>query len=254
VVATTLAALTGASAQSSAAVTDGLRAVNVVPPGQSGNTTLSEFTAVTGGLSSSYGPHTDDQESLYANWQYKPMQFVGQGQGSAPPGDPNVTITRDPTYGVPTITAQTDADLFYGVGYAMAADRLFQMEVFRHVGHGSLAALIGASGLVMDEQVRRYTEGDAALQREYDSLPADAQQRLQRFVAGINAYIAQVQGNPMTMPAEFTLLNDLPIQPWTTSDVIAFGEYAGRFFGEFGHGELGAATTYAHLIARFGAR
>ena len=96
------------------------------------------------------------------------MQFVGAGQGQSPPGDPNVKIVRDAQYGVPTITGATDADAFYGIGYAMAADRLFQMEVFRHVGHGTLAELIGQSGIAMDEDVRRVTEGPAGLQAVSD--------------------------------------------------------------------------------------
>src|SRR5256885_13373642 len=100
---------------------------------------------------SSYGAHPDDQRQLYQSFHYKPMQFVGAGQGVAPPGDANVKIRRDSRYGVPTITGKTDADVFYGIGYAMATDRLFQMEVFRHVGNGTLAELIGASGLPLDE-------------------------------------------------------------------------------------------------------
>jgi penicillin amidase len=243
-----------APASGLAAAPDRLLAVDVVPPGQSGTTTLAQFAAATAGVSSSFGPHTADQLSLYANWQYKPMQFTGAGAATSPPGDADVTITRDPLYGVPTITGSTDADLFYGIGYAMAQDRLFQMEVFRHVGHGTLAALIGQSGLAMDEQVRRFTEGDAALMAEFAALSTDAQTRFREFVAGINAYIAQVQGNPLTMPAEFTLLGDLPIRPWTVLDVLGFGEYAGRFFGEFGHGELADAAVYEHLVSRYGTR
>ncbi|HEX8075549.1 MAG TPA: penicillin acylase family protein [Thermoleophilaceae bacterium] len=243
-----------ALAPATAGAADGLRAVNAVPPGQSGMTTLSAFSFATSGGSSSYGPHTDDQRELYASWRYKPMQFVGAGQGESPPGNPNVKIVRDERYGVPTVTGATDGDAFYGIGYAMAADRLFQMDVFRHVGHGTLAELIGPSGLAMDEAVLRVSEGDAALQREFEALPADARERLQRFADGINAYIDQAQTDPSLMPAEFVLLNDLPIEHWTVSDVLGFGEYAGRFFGEFGHGELGAAVTYQHLIARHGQR
>src|SRR5437762_3430883 len=87
----------------SAGAKDGLRAVSAVPPGQSGMTTLSQFSLTTSGGSSSYGPHTDDQRVLYESWRYKPMQFSGEGQGESPPGDPNVKIIRDAQYGVPTI-------------------------------------------------------------------------------------------------------------------------------------------------------
>jgi penicillin amidase len=232
------------------AATDGLTAMNVVPPGESGSTTLLGFAAGTAG--GSFGPNIDNQESLYANWQYKPLQFEGEGQGTAPPGDPNVLIWRDPTYGVPTITGKTDVDTMYGMGYAMAQDRLFQMEVFRHVGSGTLASLVGPSGLAMDEEVRRYTEGPAALQAEFNALPAEEQQRLEMFVDGINAYIAQVGSNPLLLPAEFTLLGDTPVKPFTILDLLGFGEYAARFFAEFGHGEMGALQTYVDLVHRYG--
>ncbi len=236
-----------------AAAADRLRAVNVVPPGQSGNTTLTQFGLSTG-LGTSFGQHTDDQLGLYASWQYKPMQLAGPGGGAHVPGNANVTIARDPAYGVPTITATTDADAAYGVGYAMAQDRLFQLEVFRHVGHGTLAELVGASGIEMDKAIRRYSEGRAALRAEFNALPAADRERGLRFVDGINAYVAQVKDNPLARPAEYTLLDALPIKPWTIDDVLGFGEYAGRFFGEFGHGEMGALAAYQYLVERYGAR
>ena len=46
-----------------------------------------------------------------------------------------VQIERD-TYGVPHIYAKTDADAYFGLGYAEAQDRLFQMEMERRVGEG----------------------------------------------------------------------------------------------------------------------
>src|SRR5205807_6652756 len=133
-------------------------------------------------------------------------------------------------YGVPTITGTTDGDAFYGLGYAMSADRLFQMEIFRRVGHGTLAELIGESGLAMDEAVRQLTEGQARLTAEYNALPADARSRLQRFSDGVNAYINEAQqpaNQASMMPAEFALLNDLPVKSWSVNDTLAFGGYAG---------------------------
>ena len=42
----------------------------------------------------------------------------------------DVTIKRD-QYGVPHVYADTTFDLFYGYGYVVAQDRLFQMEMAR---------------------------------------------------------------------------------------------------------------------------
>jgi len=226
--------------------------VNVVPPGESGLDTLPSFTAATTGVAPTYGPHTQDQLPLYTGWTYKSMQFQGQGEGSPAPGDPNVLIYRDPSYGVPTITASSEADLYYGIGYAMAQDRLFQMEVFRHVGHGTLAQLIGPSGLPMDMAVHRASEGTALLDAEFSRLPSAYRIGLQRFTDGINAYIRQAETDVTKLPAEFLLLNDYPIASWTVGDSLGFGEYAARFFGEFGGSELGAAVTYLDLVNEYG--
>jgi acyl-homoserine lactone acylase PvdQ len=46
-----------------------------------------------------------------------------------------VRITRD-SYGVPTVQASTQYGLLYGNGYAIAQDRLWQMEAVPSAGAG----------------------------------------------------------------------------------------------------------------------
>ena len=50
----------------------------------------------------------------------------------------NVRIERD-RLGIPHIYAENDEDLFFGFGYAMAQDRLFQLEVWRRRATGRCA-------------------------------------------------------------------------------------------------------------------
>jgi penicillin amidase len=50
----------------------------------------------------------------------------------------DVEIIRD-TYGVPHIYAQNEPDLYFALGYAMAQDRLWQMEFYRRLGLGRLS-------------------------------------------------------------------------------------------------------------------
>src|SRR5262249_31707129 len=63
-----------------------------------------------------------------------------------PPG----TILRD-ARGVPHIFASSLDDLIFTNGYVEAQDRLFEMEIFRRAGRGTLSAVLGASFLEMDE-------------------------------------------------------------------------------------------------------
>src|SRR6516162_1275585 len=60
-----------------------------------------------------------------------------------------VRIERD-KHGIPHIHAANDADLFFGLGYAMAQDRLFQLDLLRRRGAGRLAEVLGPDGNTLD--------------------------------------------------------------------------------------------------------
>jgi penicillin amidase len=49
-----------------------------------------------------------------------------------------VRIARD-SYGVPSVTGATEDDLWWGAGYAVAQDRLAELELFRRRGAATLA-------------------------------------------------------------------------------------------------------------------
>src|SRR4051812_43893835 len=54
-----------------------------------------------------------------------------------------VTIRRDER-GIPYVEAKNDEDLYFGQGYATAADRLWQMDLFRRTARGELAEVLTA--------------------------------------------------------------------------------------------------------------
>src|SRR6266700_5804615 len=64
-----------------------------------------------------------------------------------------VRIERDGD-GVPLITAANDEDAAFGLGFAHAQDRLFQMELQRRYAAGRLAEIFGAQALPTDRQMR----------------------------------------------------------------------------------------------------
>src|ERR1700731_3370285 len=64
-----------------------------------------------------------------------------------------VRIERD-SWGIPHIHADRDADLFFGFGYAMAQDRLFQLDFLRRRGTGRLAEILGPDGSELDVLAR----------------------------------------------------------------------------------------------------
>jgi hypothetical protein len=99
-----------------------IQAETVLPPGQSGHVPQSGDN-----------PHLTDQIALFESFTFKPGAFDQPGTTESPAA--GVTITRD-AYGVPNVRAGNDRDLWMGVGYAMAQDRLVQLELFRRGTQG----------------------------------------------------------------------------------------------------------------------
>jgi hypothetical protein len=87
----------------------------------------------------------------------------------------DVTIVRDTKLGIPHITGTTRAGTMFGAGYAGAQDRLFLMDLMRHVARGKLTSFAGGAegNRELEQSVWRnspYTEAD--LQAQIDALKA----------------------------------------------------------------------------------
>ena len=65
-----------------------------------------------------------------------------------------VEIVRD-NANVPHIFGETDADVFFALGYAHAQDRLWQMTMLRRTAQGRLSELFGGRTLRIDTLLRR---------------------------------------------------------------------------------------------------
>jgi penicillin amidase len=128
-----------------------------------------------------------------------------------------VEIIRDRDAIPHIFAATTDAGLF-GLGYVHAQDRLWQMEIQRRTGHGRLAEVFGRAALSQDRFLRTVGFGRAA-QAAWDRLPSWARQRVDAYVAGVNAFLADHRGS--RLPPEFSLLGFVP-EPWTGVDVIVW--------------------------------
>ena len=157
-----------------------------------------------------------------------------------------VRIARDAD-GVPLIAAGDDEDAAFGLGFAHAQDRLFQMELQRRYGAGRLAEIFGAQALPTDRQMRvlgLYRSAAAAFQH----LSPPVQRTLEAYGAGVNAFLAARRG---ALPPEFLLLRFSP-EPWTTADSLVWGklmdlELAGNYRGELLRARLARTVSAADL-------
>jgi penicillin amidase len=120
-----------------------------------------------------------------------------------------VTVYRD-AFAVPHIFARHETDLYRAVGWCMAQDRLFQMDLLRRVTTGRLSEVIGERTVGVDHLMRalRLTEKSRAMLADAE---ADQVAALEAFADGVNQYIAAHRNR---LPPEFTLLGYTP-EPWT---------------------------------------
>jgi len=126
-----------------------------------------------------------------------------------------VSIARD-AHGIPHIQADNDRDLFFGFGYAMAQDRLFQLDYLRRKAQGRLAEILGPDGLETDIVARTIGHSRIAAD-EWERLSPEVRQTLTAFTDGVNALIDHCGDN---LPIEFDLLDYRP-KRWIETDCIA---------------------------------
>jgi penicillin amidase len=128
-----------------------------------------------------------------------------------------VDIVRDRD-AVTHVFATSRLDTFFGLGYAHAQDRLWQMEFQRRVGQGRLSEVFGTATLATDRFLRTVGTGRAA-RSAWSALPAQTRTDINTYVAGVNAFIATHHGRQL--PLEFTMLRFEP-EPWSGPDVLAW--------------------------------
>ena len=140
-----------------------------------------------------------------------------------------VRIVRD-NFGVPHIYAGSVRGLFYGYGYAVAQDRLFQLEMTRRSTQGTVAEVLGADYLDHDKGTRA-NFNPASIQDQLSALEPADRDVFEGYAEGMNAWIAEVLAEPdRLMPKQFV---DLGVEPgqWTAYDVVMLfvGSLANRY-------------------------
>lgn len=131
------------------------------------------------------------------------------GQEQFIPGlQAQVEVYRD-QHAIPYIYAENEHDLYVAVGFAMAQDRLWQMDLLRRVTQGRLSEIFGADMLQTDLLLRSLRLQDKSVGVLADA-PGEVQAALESFALGVNAFIRQQENR---LPLEFSLLGYRP-EPW----------------------------------------
>ena len=161
-----------------------------------------------------------------------------------------VTILRD-QWGIPQVYADDTYGLFAGFGYAVAEDRLFQMEMARRSVLGTVSEVLGPEHVEYDTKTRANFD-QAKIRAQIEALPPAERDILSGYAAGWNKRLAEVMADKgALLPKEFTEFGFEPTA-WTDFDVAMI--YVGTMAGRFSHfsSELNNAKALDALVAQHG--
>lgn len=130
-----------------------------------------------------------------------------------------IEIVRDSS-NVPHIFAKDDNDIYFGLGYAHAQDRLWQMTMLRRTAQGRLSELFGESTLSIDDFIRRldlYRLSSISLKSQSPEVRA----ALVAYSNGVNSRLRQIQTEALGRGAPEFFLFPPEIDAWSPTDSIA---------------------------------
>ncbi len=124
-----------------------------------------------------------------------------------------LSISRD-KWGVPHIVAETAGDMFWGMGFTHASDRLFQMDMIRRLSLGRLSEVFGKRALATDKEQKDLMI-EEGIKMSLEGINPAIKSLLDSYCKGVNYYM-----NNFALPPEFKLLRYDP-EPWKIGDVFA---------------------------------
>lgn len=120
--------------------------------------------------------------------------------------------------GIPHVRSESEAALWFGLGYLHARERFFQMELARRSGAGRLAELFGETALNSDRTMRTLRLA-ASARRQNTMLSTEERRIFDAYSAGINAALDRFG---KWIAPEIWLLGIDP-EPWRIVDSLTIG-------------------------------
>ncbi|MBI6629047.1 penicillin acylase family protein [Pontibaca salina] len=153
-----------------------------------------------------------------------------------------VEIVRD-NANVPHILGESDTDVFFGLGYTHAQDRLWQMTILRRTVQGRLSEVFGNRTVAIDRLMRRldlYRLAQQSVSAQDDQTRA----ALAAYSAGVNARLGEINERALGRGAPEMFLFNAPIAPWQPADSLALVKLMGlQLSGQMANEVLRARTA-----------
>ena len=151
-----------------------------------------------------------------------------------------IELIRD-TWGIPHVFSDSDGGAMYGLGYACAAERGFQMYYSLRIIQGRLGEVIGDvakqrrrdTSVFNDRKMRTFGFYRAARQVA-GRLDAETQQLLRAYCHGVNDWFAANKDKAHPLFAKL----GVTVEPWTPADCIVSWWHLAQFFASDGTRDL----------------
>lgn len=128
----------------------------------------------------------------------------------------SVVITFDES-DIPHITAKSQADALFALGYLHATERSWQMEMNRRLASGRLSEILGSETVKIDRFIRTLGIKRTA-ESQFDRYPVNAKRLLQAYADGVNTGNAHLG---WALPLEYFLTGSKPGH-WSPTDSVAW--------------------------------
>ncbi|MFZ5950560.1 MAG: penicillin acylase family protein [Candidatus Rifleibacteriota bacterium] len=153
----------------------------------------------------------------------------------------------------PHVVASTTYGAFFGYGYCLSRDRMFQLELLRRSTEGTLAEVFGEDFAEADFLARRDAVAYSELEAGLENCGSMFKAALEGFTSGINRAIQQAQHEHFRLDPAFKKAGLKPVAftPIQVLNIFA-GTMAARY-NDFTQ-ELDNQHLLSSLVKKFGAR
>lgn len=133
----------------------------------------------------------------------------------------SIKIYKD-GYGIPSVYANSEYDVFFAIGYCQAESRMWQMDLSRRIARGELSEIFGEISVPFDKFVRSL-DIDSNARKTVAAMKPEIREILQAYSDGVNCYIEHYAKK---LPYEFGALDYFPGK-WTPEDCAAIAKFQG---------------------------
>lgn len=175
-------------------------------------------------------------------WLYSSKPIL-DGELKLPGLKEKVKVVRDKN-GIPHIEAKTEVDALRALGYVMASDRLFQMDLLRRIGNGQLSEVLGEKTKDVDillRTLRIRRTMDVFFNFNRNKIDPVILEKYHAFLGGVHHFMRE--GN---LPPEFKILGYKP-RPFTIQEAMSISGYLSLSFAE----GIIADPLYSDLLSKF---